>query len=86
MSATIIYLVVRSGFAGPFSFPVIKRINLMFCVCRMMPFAFSHLNQPFTPPQPPFIPLYIPSTTLLRAHSQHLKQSQTSVLIDVNRV
>lgn len=50
MSATIIYLVVRSGFAGPFSFPVIKRINLMFCVCRMMPFAFSHLNQPFTPP------------------------------------
>lgn len=87
MSATIIYLVVRSGFAGPFSFPVIKRINLMFYVCRMMPFAFPHLNQPFTsPPQPLFIPLYIPSTTLLIAHSQHLKRSQTSVLIDVNRV
>lgn len=38
------------------------------------------------PPQPLFIPLYIPSTTLLIAHSQHLKRSQTSVLIDVNRV
>lgn len=57
MSATIIYLVVRSGFAGPFSFLVIKRINLMFYVCRMMPFAFPHLNQPLT--SPPSHPLYL---------------------------
>lgn len=74
MSATIIYLVVLSGFAGSFSFLIIKWINLMFYVCRMVPFAFSHLNQPFTSfpspflsrrhfthPQPPFIPLYFPS-------------------------